>query len=74
MPDGTDYTAAQFTALAAIGTPAWNVANAAMKQALLPRQNADGSFRADKWSGYGGSVCATAMATLALETYYRYPA
>jgi hypothetical protein len=45
-----------------------------MKAALLPRQNADGSFRADKWSGYGGSVAATAMATLALESYYRYPA
>ncbi len=73
-PDGKDYTAAQFAALAAIGTPAWDATNAAMKSSLLPRQNADGSFRADKWSGYGGSVAATAMATLALESYYRYPA
>ncbi len=73
-PDGKDYTAAQFASLAAIGTPAWDATNAAMKAAILPRQNADGSFRADKWSGYGGSVAATAMATLALESYYRYPA
>lgn len=73
-PDGKDYTAAQFASLAAIGTPAWDATNAALKAALLPRQNADGSFRADKWSGYGGSVAATAMATLALESYYRYPA
>lgn len=73
-PDANDYTAAQFIALAAIGTPAWDAANAGLKSAILPRQNADGSFQGDKWSGYGGSVAATAMATLALETYYRYPA
>ncbi|MEK7468196.1 MAG: prenyltransferase/squalene oxidase repeat-containing protein [Planctomycetota bacterium] len=73
-PDGSDYTAAQFAALASLGTPAWDASNAALKATLLPRQNADGSFKADKWSGYGGSVAATAMATLALETYYRYPA
>ncbi|KAF0241194.1 MAG: hypothetical protein FD180_4580 [Planctomycetota bacterium] len=73
-PDGSDYTAAQFAALASICTPAWDASNAAIKNALLPRQNTDGSFKADKWSGYGGSVAATAMATLALETYYRYPA
>lgn len=72
MPDD-DYVALQFGALATLGSPAWNAANKALKDALLPRQNADGSFQGDKWTGYGGSVYATAMATLALETYYRYP-
>ncbi|MBI2921666.1 MAG: zf-HC2 domain-containing protein [Planctomycetes bacterium] len=69
-----DYVALQFGALATLGSPAWNAANKALKDALLPRQNADGSFQGDKWAGYGGSVYATAMATLTLETYYRYPA
>lgn len=73
-PDGTDYAAAQFAALAALGTPAWDAANAALKSGLLPRQNADGSFAPDKWSGYGGSVASTALAALALESYYRFPA
>jgi hypothetical protein len=45
-----------------------------MKAALLPHQRRDGSFRGDKFAGYGGSVYATAMATLALETPGRYPA
>jgi len=72
-PAGDDYIGAQFAALASIGTPAWDRINKALKAALLPRQNADGSFRGDKWAGYGGSAYATAMATLTLESCTRYP-
>ncbi len=58
------------------GAP-WQRWNVAMQQTLLAKQvtagNRAGSWPADGvWSGYGGEVYSTAMATLCLEVYYRY--
>ena len=54
---------------------AWS---AALRQALLPNQRADGDLfgswdPVDPWSYAGGRVYATALATLALESDYREP-
>ena len=59
------------------GGPAWEKWNAQLQSVLLHRQVAygadSGSWPADGlWSGYGGRVYSTAMATLCLEVYYRY--
>lgn len=52
---------------------AWQVWNAAMKQRLLGRQHANGSWPTDsEWGGYGGRIYTTAMATLCLQVYYRH--
>jgi squalene cyclase len=72
-PDAQDLAGAAFGALASLGTPSWDAWNASLKAALLPRQNADGSFQGDRLAGYGGSVYATAMAALALQACHRYP-
>ena len=59
------------------GGDAWTKWNQDLKRTLLPLQvkgGADhGSWQPDgMWSGYGGRVYSTAMATLSLEVYYRY--
>lgn len=45
-------------------------------QPLMDAQQRDGSWPAgfDRWSSYGGQVYTTAMATIALESGWRYPA
>lgn len=59
------------------GGPEWERWNQALQQTLLAKQlktgQERGSWPADGvWSGYGGKVYSTAMATLCLEVYYRY--
>jgi hypothetical protein len=58
-----------------MGDPLWSEWNAAVKPAVLKAQQADGSWaaNADRWSQHGGQIYTTAMGTLVLETYYRYP-
>lgn len=52
---------------------AWEQWNTALKNRLLSTQQPNGSWSAETmWGGYGGTVYATAMATLCLETYYRH--
>ncbi len=60
--------------------PRWKGWNEALKKALVPNQNPStsgcrrGSWEpADRWSGEGGRVYATAINALTLEVYYRYP-
>ena len=55
----------------------WTEWNDRLKPVLLARQirtgPESGSWPADGlWSGYGGTIYSTAMATLCLEAYYRY--
>jgi hypothetical protein len=57
----------------------WRSWNAALRKALLPSQNGAGTgCRAgswepiDRWAGEGGRIYTTAMAALALQTYYRF--
>jgi hypothetical protein len=55
----------------------WTEWNDRLKPVLLARQVRSGpeagSWPADGlWSGYGGTIYSTAMATLCLEAYYRY--
>jgi hypothetical protein len=55
----------------------WQKWNAAMKETLLPMQQTDGGQAGSwsptgMWGGYGGRVYSTAVATLSLESYYRY--
>ena len=59
------------------GGEAWTKWNQDLKRTLLPMQvkggTDHGSWKPDgMWSGYGGRVYSTAMATLSLEVYYRY--
>ncbi len=59
------------------GGEPWREWNERLVTALLSRQiivgTAAGSWPADGlWSGYGGPVLSTALATLCLESYYRY--
>jgi hypothetical protein len=72
-PASDDYVAAHFAALAALGTPAWDTASRALRDSVLAARYADGSFRTDRWAGYGGATCSTAIAALALQSYWRYP-
>ncbi|MBI3098676.1 MAG: hypothetical protein HYY93_10625 [Planctomycetes bacterium] len=56
----------------------WTAWNDRLQKTLLAGRVTEGdeagSWRpADRWSGYGGPVYATAMGVLALETPYRYP-
>jgi hypothetical protein len=64
-------------ALHHVGGAQWERWNQQMQQVLLSKQINSGvgagSWPADGlWSGYGGQVYSTAMATLCLEVYYRY--
>jgi hypothetical protein len=61
-----------------LGGEPWKTWNRALLQTLLPRQQTDGpeagSWDPDSvWGNYGGRVYTTALATLCLQTYYRYP-
>jgi len=61
-----------------LGGEPWKTWNRALLQTLLPRQRTDGpeagSWDPDSvWGNYGGRVYTTALATLCLQTYYRYP-
>jgi hypothetical protein len=57
--------------------PTWQEWNNRLQATLLPRQETSGAARGSwppstVWGGYGGRVYSTAMATMCLETYYRY--
>ena len=61
-----------------LGGEPWKTWNRALLQTLLPQQRTDGpeagSWDPDSvWGNYGGRVYTTALATLCLQTYYRYP-
>ncbi|MEE3370222.1 MAG: hypothetical protein VX346_12860 [Planctomycetota bacterium] len=61
-----------------LGGEPWKTWNGALLQTLLPRQRTEGpeagSWDPDSvWGNYGGRVYTTALATLCLQTYYRYP-
>ncbi len=65
-------------ALHQIKGPAWQRWNDALTRELLAHQHKDqkrsGSWDpSDEWSGVHGRVYQTALNTLTLETYYRYP-
>lgn len=56
----------------------WTTWNTSLRKALIEGRVSEGADAgswppADRWSGYGGPVYATAMAILALETPWRYP-
>jgi len=60
-----------------VGGDLWPEWNAALKEALVRHQRADGDERGswdpvDPWGAEGGRVYATALMTLSLEVYYRY--
>lgn len=59
-----------------LGGIEWTEWNRTVKDPLLRAQQADGSWpRAyDRWASYGGQAYTTAMASLTLSTYWRYPA
>ena len=65
-------------ALARVGGSAWSSWNGALKKALLPKQAKTG-HAAGSWAPEGtygsvaGRVFSTALCTLMLEAYYRYP-
>ncbi len=59
------------------GGQSWEKWNAALTKTLLESQSKTGANSGSwspngLWSGYGGRVYSTAMATLSLEVYYRY--
>jgi hypothetical protein len=55
--------------------PQWRRWNESVKAALIPSQQKDGSWdeQAVRWGSEGGRVTITALNTLTLEIYYRYP-
>ncbi|HMO92990.1 MAG TPA: terpene cyclase/mutase family protein [Pirellulaceae bacterium] len=64
-------------ALNMVGGDTWNEWNNALKLQLLSMQRQDGPLRGSFdpvgiWCGYGGRIYSTALATLCLESYYRY--
>ncbi|MBX3443815.1 MAG: hypothetical protein KF774_15510 [Planctomyces sp.] len=59
------------------GGAEWNQWNVRVRDLLISEQVQDGEYAGswpprDPWSGYGGRIYSTAMATLCLEVYYRY--
>ncbi len=65
-------------ALSQTDSAAWQSWNHSLQATLLPRQRQDGSLTGSwdcntVWGGHGGRVYSTALATLCLEVYYRYP-
>lgn len=61
-------------ALFEVGGTHWTKWDARLKEAVLPRQKADGSWDPeDAWGFAGGRVYATSILTLALLTPSRYP-
>jgi len=64
-------------ALRRLEGPAWEEWNKAVTNELLRRQVKEGEFLGSwntdtKWGGYGGRIFTTSLATLCLESYYRY--
>ncbi|MCA9081862.1 MAG: terpene cyclase/mutase family protein [Planctomycetaceae bacterium] len=60
------------------GAP-WTQWNSAMRDLVISEQERNGPLTGswpprDPWSGYGGRIYSTAIATLSLEVYYRYEA
>jgi len=66
-------------ALFQVGGPPWKAWNEAMKAAIIDHQRKDPiSFKgswdpADPWGRDGGRVYSTALMTMCMEVYYRYP-
>ncbi len=65
-------------ALSQTDSAAWKQWNDALQAALLPRQRRDGQLAGcwdcdTVWGAHGGRVFTTALATMCLEVYYRYP-
>ena len=61
-----------------VGGDPWEKWNQRMRDLLLSEQRADGPMAGswdakDPWGVYGGRIYSTALATLCLEVYYRYP-
>jgi hypothetical protein len=59
------------------GGDEWQRWNARVRDLLISEQVKEGEYAGsweprDPWSGYGGRIYATAIATLSLEVYYRY--
>lgn len=59
------------------GGPAWEEWNTATRDLVISEQEKNGPLTGswapkDTWSGYGGRIYSTAVATLCLEVYYRY--
>jgi len=60
------------------GNRYWEPWNKAMKAAVVDSQVRDGHAKGSwdpigPWGGVGGRVYATALMTLCLQVYYRYP-
>jgi hypothetical protein len=59
------------------GGAEWQQWNVRVRDLLVSEQVKDGEYAGsweprDPWSGYGGRIYSTAIATLSLEVYYRY--
>ena len=64
-------------AMKQFGDPEWSQWNVRIRDLLIAEQVHDGEFAGsweprDPWSGYGGRIYSTAMATLCLEVYFRF--
>lgn len=64
-------------AMMQFGGAEWDQWNIRVRDLLISEQEHDGENAGswpprDPWSGYGGRIYATAMATMCLEVYYRY--
>jgi hypothetical protein len=61
-----------------VGGPQWNAWNSKLESAVIKTQRSDGNFAGswdpvDPWGEDGGRVYSTALMTLCMEVYYRYP-
>ena len=59
------------------GGAEWQQWNVRVRDLLISEQVPEGQYAGsweprDPWSGYGGRIYTTAIATLSLEVYYRY--
>ena len=75
-PDELDPLSRVHVTLASfqLGGSTWNRWHRISNEALLERQQPDGSFPdGGRFAGPGGRTASTALGALALETYYRFP-
>jgi hypothetical protein len=61
-----------------VGGPGWASWNSKLQAAVVETQRGDGNFAGswdniDPWGEDGGRVYSTALMTLCMEVYYRYP-
>jgi hypothetical protein len=72
--ENVDYYTTYHAAMAfnRLGGKDWDRWNKAMVKALKAAQEPSGCWPVDKWASQGGRVYSTALATMALEVYYRY--